>query len=165
MEENPFSRVSRTLSKGGNLAGFRPLNSVRCGLTPAVTGLTAAKRRSTSMHKISRSQPTFNRRLRLQFADSPSWRAIATLSKLCRNSVERVRPQDPHMDRLDQLLTPTELAGYLGVPVATLYAWRHRRQGPPSFKAGRHLRYRLSDVERWIADRVQEPHGGTHRSM
>jgi excisionase family DNA binding protein len=52
------------------------------------------------------------------------------------------------MDRLDQLLTPTELAGYLGVPVATLYAWRHRRQGLPSFRAGRHLRYRLRDIER-----------------
>jgi excisionase family DNA binding protein len=59
------------------------------------------------------------------------------------------------MDRLDQLLTPTELAGYLGVPVATLYAWRHHRQGPPSFKAGRHLRYRLRDVEQWISSRIE----------
>jgi excisionase family DNA binding protein len=60
------------------------------------------------------------------------------------------------MDQLDRLLTVGELAGYLNVPVATLYAWRHRRQGPPGFKAGRHLRYRLSDVERWITDRLQD---------
>jgi predicted DNA-binding transcriptional regulator AlpA len=45
---------------------------------------------------------------------------------------------------------------YLDVPVATLYAWRHRRQGPPGFKAGRHLRYRLSGVERWITERLHE---------
>ncbi len=60
------------------------------------------------------------------------------------------------MDRLDQLLTVKELARYLDVPVATLYAWRHRQQGPPGFKAGRHLRYRLSDVDRWIAERVRD---------
>jgi len=60
------------------------------------------------------------------------------------------------MVQLDQLLTVEQLANYLDVPVATLYAWRHRRQGPPSFKAGRHLRYRLGDVEQWIAGRVQD---------
>jgi len=60
------------------------------------------------------------------------------------------------MDRLDQLLTPVELAEYLGVPVATIYAWRHRRQGPPGFRAGRHLRYRLGDVERWITGRLED---------
>jgi excisionase family DNA binding protein len=62
------------------------------------------------------------------------------------------------MDRLGQLLTPAELAAYLGVPISTLYAWRHRRQGPPSFKAGRHLRYRLRDVEQWISFRVEKVH-------
>jgi len=60
------------------------------------------------------------------------------------------------MDQLDQLLTAQDLAGYLEVPVATIYAWRHRRQGPPGFKVGRHLRYRFSDVERWIAQRLDE---------
>ncbi len=60
------------------------------------------------------------------------------------------------MDRLDRLLTVSDLAAYLGVPVATLYGWRHHRQGPPGFKAGRHLRYRMSDVERWITEQVEE---------
>jgi len=60
------------------------------------------------------------------------------------------------MDKLDRLLTPSELADYLGVPVATLYVWRHRRQGPPGFRAGRYLRYRLSDVERWIDERLRD---------
>ncbi|MDK1016412.1 MAG: helix-turn-helix domain-containing protein [Actinomycetota bacterium] len=62
------------------------------------------------------------------------------------------------MDRLERLLTPAELATYLGVPIATLYVWRHRRLGPPSFKAGRHLRYRLHDVEQWINNRVEKVH-------
>jgi excisionase family DNA binding protein len=60
------------------------------------------------------------------------------------------------MDRLERLMTPAELAEYLGVPIATLYVWRHRRLGPPSLKAGRHLRYRPRDVEQWINNRVEK---------
>jgi excisionase family DNA binding protein len=58
------------------------------------------------------------------------------------------------MESFDQLLTVEDLADYLGVPVATIYAWRYRRQGPPGFRVGRHLRFRWSDVERWISDRI-----------
>ena len=58
------------------------------------------------------------------------------------------------MKQLDQLLTVEDLAKYLEVPVATVYAWRHRRQGPPGFRVGRHLRFRWSDVERWIDERI-----------
>ncbi len=50
----------------------------------------------------------------------------------------------------DQLLTVEELADYLGVPVATLYQWRYRREGPPGFRVGRYIRYRQTDVEAWI---------------
>jgi excisionase family DNA binding protein len=57
---------------------------------------------------------------------------------------------------LDQLLTPQALAAYLDVPVKTLYAWRYRREGPPSFRVGRHLRYRRSDVEEWISGRLED---------
>ena len=60
------------------------------------------------------------------------------------------------MDTVDRLLTVEELANYLEVPVATIYAWRHRRQGPPGFRAGRHLRFRYRDVERWIEERVAQ---------
>ncbi len=65
------------------------------------------------------------------------------------------------METLDRLLTTSELAGYLGVPVATLYAWRHRRKGPPAFRVGKHLRYRSSDVEKWIQRRLDDPAAGT----
>ena len=46
-------------------------------------------------------------------------------------------------------LTPDELAARLRVPKATLYQWRYRGEGPRAIKVGRHLRYRLADVERW----------------
>jgi len=61
------------------------------------------------------------------------------------------------METRDRLLTVEDLATYLGIPVATLYQWRYRREGPPGFRVGRYLRYRWSDVEEWITDRLQHP--------
>jgi excisionase family DNA binding protein len=60
------------------------------------------------------------------------------------------------MDGLDRLLSIGELAGYLGVPVATLYAWRYRGEGPPGFRVGRHVRYRWSDIQTWITARLED---------
>ncbi len=58
------------------------------------------------------------------------------------------------MEQLDQLLSVEDLAAYLEVPIATVYAWRHHRNGPPGFRVGWHLRFRWSDVERWIDDQI-----------
>ena len=55
------------------------------------------------------------------------------------------------MESLDRLLTAQELANHLGVPVATIYTWRYRHEGPHGFRVGRHLRFRWSDVDSWIA--------------
>lgn len=63
------------------------------------------------------------------------------------------------VSNLGQLLTVQELATYLGIPTATLYTWRHRGDGPPGFRVGRHLRYRQDDVEDWIRQQIR----GTQR--
>ena len=60
------------------------------------------------------------------------------------------------MEPIDRLLTVDDLAEYLEIPVATVYAWRYRQKGPPGFRVGRHLRFRWSDVERWIDDRISQ---------
>jgi len=59
------------------------------------------------------------------------------------------------MNSDDRLLTITEVADLLRKPVATLRWWRHNRTGPRSFKVGRDVRYRLSEVHAWI----DEQHG------
>ena len=59
------------------------------------------------------------------------------------------------METQERLLTVEELADYLGVPIATLYQWRHRREGPPGFRVGRYIRYQRTDVEQWIRDRLK----------
>jgi excisionase family DNA binding protein len=58
------------------------------------------------------------------------------------------------MQHLEPLIDVQQLADYLDVPVKTLYAWRYRREGPPAFRVGRHLRYRRSDIQRWIRQRI-----------
>lgn len=50
----------------------------------------------------------------------------------------------------ERLVSPAELARFLSVPVATIYQYRYRGEGPPGFKVGRHVRYRWSDVEAWL---------------
>lgn len=62
------------------------------------------------------------------------------------------------MEPPDPLLTVQQLSDFLDVPVATLYAWRYRREGPPGFRVGRHLRYRWSDVEAWISRQLEYSH-------
>ncbi len=58
------------------------------------------------------------------------------------------------MDQHDQLLTIRELAVYLDVPIKTLYAWRYQGEGPTGFRIGKHVRYRWSDIEQWIRERI-----------
>ena len=50
----------------------------------------------------------------------------------------------------EPLLTTSQLAQFLGVPVNTVYAWRTRGLGPNGFRVGRHTRFRLEDVEAWL---------------
>ena len=59
---------------------------------------------------------------------------------------------DPRIPR--QLLTPEELAEQLQVPLATLYGWRSRGEGPVGRKVGKHLRYRQEDVDSWVDSRA-----------
>ena len=58
------------------------------------------------------------------------------------------------MQHLEPLIDVQQLADYLDVPVKTLYAWRYRREGPPAFRVGRHLRYRRTDIQHWIQQRI-----------
>lgn len=48
-------------------------------------------------------------------------------------------------------------ATYMGVSVNTLYVWRHRRQGPPSFRmgSGGRVMYRRDLLDAWLSDQQQ----------
>lgn len=57
---------------------------------------------------------------------------------------------------MEHLLSPTQVAEHLGVPVKTLYRWRQDSYGPPAIRIGRHLRYRAADLEEFITSRFEE---------
>lgn len=55
----------------------------------------------------------------------------------------------------NDLISPKEAAEYLCTTEATLATWRCTRRYPiPFVKLGRSVRYRRSDLEKFIADRV-----------
>jgi excisionase family DNA binding protein len=56
----------------------------------------------------------------------------------------------------DTLLSRREAAEYLGIKVQTLATWTSsKRYQLPVVKVGRSVRYRTSDLEKWMADRTE----------
>ncbi len=52
---------------------------------------------------------------------------------------------------LGPVLTLSQLASQLGVSVQTLYDLRSQGRGPRGFRVGRELRFRVSEVDAWLA--------------
>jgi excisionase family DNA binding protein len=51
---------------------------------------------------------------------------------------------------IEPLMSPGEVARFLGLPLRTIYRWRSRGVGPLGYRVGRHVRYRVVDVEQWL---------------
>jgi excisionase family DNA binding protein len=52
---------------------------------------------------------------------------------------------------LGPVITLSQLASQLGVSVQTLYDLRSQGRGPRGFRVGRELRFRVSEVDAWLA--------------
>lgn len=50
-----------------------------------------------------------------------------------------------------QFMTVQEVAQLLQVPVSTVYHWAAYGDGPPSFKVGKHRRFKAAAVAEWLA--------------
>lgn len=59
--------------------------------------------------------------------------------------------QDQTADLLRDYLTKDEAAAALGIHPFTLKRWRMRGYGPQGVKVGGRLRYRMSDIQSWLA--------------
>jgi excisionase family DNA binding protein len=62
--------------------------------------------------------------------------------------------EEDGMTQADELLTLQEVAAWLKVPATTLYQWRYQGEGPRGMRVGRYVRYRRSDVEAFIQERL-----------
>jgi predicted DNA-binding transcriptional regulator AlpA len=52
-------------------------------------------------------------------------------------------------------LTPREAAEAVGLSPETLKVYRYRGTGPKFLKVGKHVRYRIADLQGWLDNRVQ----------
>jgi excisionase family DNA binding protein len=50
----------------------------------------------------------------------------------------------------ESVLSISDLAAHLGVPIQTIYDLRHHGRGPHGFRIGRELKFRASEVEAWL---------------
>ena len=71
----------------------------------------------------------------------------------CPNSGHDLGPTSSEASPDERLLTPSEAAQLMAVPVRTLDGWRNRSIGPKYLKVGRHVRYRSSDLSAWLETR------------
>ncbi|WP_170259328.1 helix-turn-helix transcriptional regulator [Nocardioides psychrotolerans] len=67
------------------------------------------------------------------------------------NTSFRATNLDRHRDLLEPVLTLAELAVQLCVSVQTLYDLRSQGRGPRGFRVGRQLRFRVSEIDSWLA--------------
>lgn len=56
-----------------------------------------------------------------------------------------------HMSGIEPVLSLTELCEHLHVPAQTIYDLRSQGRGPRGFRVGRELRFRIGEIESWLA--------------
>ena len=56
--------------------------------------------------------------------------------------------------RFEQLWSVDDVAEYLAISTKTLYGWRCKQFGPPSYRLGHHVRYRPAEVQAWVDQNV-----------
>ena len=58
---------------------------------------------------------------------------------------------------LDELLTPRQVADYIGTPEAVLAQERYRGIGPAYVRLGRRIRYRAKDIAAYLDANTENP--------
>ncbi len=69
------------------------------------------------------------------------------------------QPHDEPQQAMPIILSVKGLAEYLQVPEQTVYRWNSQGTGPRFIKVGKHVRYRLDDITRWLDTRASHDTG------
>ena len=77
------------------------------------------------------------------------------MSQVSSTKAPSLRPRQ----KLERLLSVDEVAEFLGIPVATLYQWRHKGCGPEAYRVGRHLRYDPNTIRAWLEEHLAVDRG------
>jgi hypothetical protein len=52
---------------------------------------------------------------------------------------------------------PNGTSDYIQIPEKTLAQWRYLNKGPKWIRAGKHVRYRKTDVDAWLEQQAHDP--------
>jgi len=74
-----------------------------------------------------------------------------------KETSEIVNDEGP--SRFEQLWTIEQAAACLMLSKRTLYGWRCRKVGPPSYRIGNQIRYRPGEVRTWVDANALTPAG------
>lgn len=67
----------------------------------------------------------------------------------------RQRTSAAPSDSPDKMLSRRDAAAYLGITRWTLWSWQKRHYGPPFYRIGGRLRYKVRDLDKWLEARRQ----------
>ena len=82
-------------------------------------------------------------------------------SRRCSVGLAHLVGMETTNDTLDAVLSLSELAARLRVSVQTIYDLRSQGRGPRGFRVGRELRFRVSEIDAWLA-RMEEADAARH---
>ncbi|WP_328408819.1 helix-turn-helix domain-containing protein [Streptomyces violaceus] len=57
---------------------------------------------------------------------------------------------------MQKMISPKELAEFLGMPLQTIYEWNYAGTGPKYRRFGKHVRYAAEDIAAWLESRRVE---------
>jgi len=67
------------------------------------------------------------------------------------------------MEKLVKLLSIEQVSEITGISVGTLYHWVSQKRIPVVRLSSRCIRFRLSDIEAWLSERIVMPEGADGR--
>jgi excisionase family DNA binding protein len=76
--------------------------------------------------------------------------ALKTITSRLKRDAESVLEEQESAEADDTLLTPKQLAGLFKISVRTLWRWRAKGELPEPIRLGGCIRWRKTDVHKWI---------------
>ncbi len=121
------------------------IGNARSGRAPASAGWYEMAVEAAGRIELAHTSPS-------KLASTYALLSIA--ESLARQQPHQPTPRKPHTSTPSDMLTVEEVAAMTRLSPGTLRYWRHTggELGPKSFKVGRRVMYRRTDVEQWIRE-------------
>jgi hypothetical protein len=156
-------RVSARFSKGADMLKLT---------SEAKAQLRAEQRAGRDAVRKAKAEADAKRRLERQRQRLPKARARAAkaeqaaIAAAVNRAIDHAARRTALLAEIAQLpetafVSDRHAAAYLGTEVGVLRCWNDMRRGPPTYGSESYVRYRISDLVAWMAQRTGEIDGAT----